>query len=388
MASAIDKLKQLRKELKERRAAIGELESEIHKTYRFAIQESADEKVYEFIQLQKDNPAGLNRTLLRDLLCWNKRSEDIHLENTEIALHGSGPWNESELEDFFTDKDFSLVSIDYSPTILIIGEFDVDKEIIQSYISSCLGSEKNIKIYTQELFIYWLISGEDPLEALETQTLIDLVENHLGMGIVFEYESAKWPEFSNTNYENSAVTEFDTEDWGNESILHKFGYTAKHGELSVNERQSILREVFEQPLTNFLESNSDRLRWGSAKSPQRLYAISNFLYWLMNFQGSTKPLAAQKWKSDLEWLKATFYNKKMSFRWPNQYSLTDSKRPPRKEIKNPWYLKIGKRVFQEKYGWGKFMKVQSKSGTTQITIKFDSDGIERTFDMEIAKILG
>jgi hypothetical protein len=206
------------------------------------------------------------------------------------------------------------------------------------------------------------------------------------MAVVFEYETAKWPEFSNEKYENSLVTEFDTEDWGNESILHKFGYTAKHGELSVKERQSILREVFEQPLSNFLESNSDRLRWGSAKSPQRLYAISNFLYWLMNFQGSTKPLAAQKWKSDLEWLKATFYNKKMAFQWPNQYSLTDS-RSARKEIKNPWYLKIGKRVFQEKYGWGKVTKVDGRSDKTQISIKFDNDGTERTFDMEIAKIL-
>ena len=386
MASAIDKLRQLRKELKEHKAVIDDLESEIHKFYRIAIQEAADAKVSEFILFQRDNPSGLNRTLLRDLLCWEKQSIDIHLENTEIALHGSGPWNGNELEDFFTDKDFSLVSIDYSPTILILGEFDVDKEIVHSYISSCLGSKKNIKIYTQELFIYWLISGEDPLEALENQTLVDLVENHQGMAVVFDYETAKWPEFSNEKYENSLVTEFDTEDWGNESILHKFGYTAKHGELSINKRQSILREVFEQPLTNFLESNSDRLRWGSAKSPQRLYAISNFLYWLMNFQGSTKPLAAQKWKSDLEWLKATFYNKKMAFRWPNQYSLTDS-RSARKEIKNPWYLKIGKRVFQEKYGWGKVTKVDGRSDKTQISIKFDNDGTERTFDMEIAKIL-
>lgn len=386
MASAIDKLRQLRKEVKEHRVAIDDLESEIHKLYRLAIQETVDTKVSEFIQFQRDNPSGLNRTLLRDLLCWEKKSTDIDLEDTEIALYGSGPWNESELEDFLTGKDFSSVSIDYSPPILILGDFDVDKELVHSYISSCLDSEKNIKIYTQELFIYWLISGEDPLETLENQTLIDLVESHEGMAIVFEYETAKWPDFSNTKYESSSVTEFDTEDWGNESILHKFGYTARHGELSVNERRSILKEVFEQPLTNFLESSTDRLRWGSAKSPQRLYAISNFLAWLMNFQGSTKPLAAEKWRSDLDWLKENFYIKKMAFRWPNQHPSIDT-RAARKEITNPWHLKIGKRVFQDKYGWGKVTKVESRSGKTQISIKFDNDGTERAFDMEIAKIL-
>lgn len=72
MASAIDKLKQLRKELKEHRVAIDDLELEIHKLYRLAIQETVDTKVSEFIQFQTDNPSGLNRTLLRDLLCWEK----------------------------------------------------------------------------------------------------------------------------------------------------------------------------------------------------------------------------------------------------------------------------------------------------------------------------
>ena len=48
-----------------------------------------------------------------------KQSIDIHLENTEIALHGSGPWNGNELEDFFTlcEKHVTLNGNKFSYTL-------------------------------------------------------------------------------------------------------------------------------------------------------------------------------------------------------------------------------------------------------------------------------
>lgn len=386
MVSAVEKLRQLRRELKEHKTAIDDLESEIHKFYRLAVQEAADAKVDEFIQIQRNNPSGLNRTLIRDLLCWDNESEDIGLQGTNITLHGSGPWIEDELQDFLTEKDFSVTSIDDLPSILVIGDFDVEKDAIHRYISFCLDSRKPPRIYTQELFVYWLAKGEDPLEALENETLIDIVEGHGGMEIVLEHESVKWPEISLNFFENSTVTEFDTEDWGSQSILFKFGYNAREGDLSAKERRSILRDVYEHTLVNFFESDADRIRWGSAKSSQRLYAISHFLAWLLNLQGSTKPAAAEKWNSDLSWLKVNFFNKQMKFRWPNQDSPVEPKRI-RREITDPRRLKIGKRVFHEKYGWGRVTTIKNVSGQKQISIKFDNDGPERTFDMERARIL-
>ena len=57
------------------------------------------------------------------------------------------------------------------------------------------------------------------------------------------------------------------------------------------------------------------------------------------------------------------------------------------KIANPWHLKIGKRVIQEKYGWGRVTKVENKAGIAQIIIKFDSNETERAFNMETVRIL-
>jgi hypothetical protein len=386
MVSASEKLRELRKGLKEQKAVVDDIESEIYRLQKLAIREAVDAKVDEFVRSQIDYPSGLNRIFIRDLLCWEKKSEYIGLEDQNITLHGNGPWAEDELGDFLIEKDFSLTSIDNLPSILVLGDIDIEKEVVHSYISYCLDSSKIPKIYTQELFIYWFICGEDPLDTLQNQTLIDLVENHGGMEVVFEYQGLKWPELSIDFSEDSTITEFEFDDLGNQSILFKLGYNAKQGDLSTHERRSILKDAYESSLSNVIESSEDRVRWGSAKSSQRLYAISKFLSWLLNFQGKSKPAAAEKWGSDLNWLKDNFYTKQKAFKWPSQYSSVESKRA-RREIADPWRLKIGKRVFQEKYGWGKVTKIENRSGRHQISIQFDNGGPERTFDSEIAKLL-
>lgn len=56
--------------------------------------------------------------------------------------------------------------------------------------------------------------------------------------------------------------------------------------------------------------------WGNARTQQRLYAMARHISWLIGFRGETAPNAAERWRSDLDWLKVSYYRPNMRFSWP------------------------------------------------------------------------
>ena len=124
----------------------------------------------------------------------------------------------------------------------------------------------------------------------------------------------------------SVITWDDDRGLNQQSPLFKMGYRVTVNGPTTSRRRTILSQAFDEACLPGLVSDDDKNKWGTAQSAQRLYAMSKFLTWLCEFQGSDKHVARQYWVDDLAWLKKQYFRVSMRFSWPN----VDAKELPHK----------------------------------------------------------
>ncbi len=395
MGQRSDEYREIRKNLNQLRDEVIQNEAQLHRLLPKLIAENIKDALEAESILQIEQPKGLNRIAYRDFLCYEKSADDIGLSSTPIALHGSGPWDCEDFQVFLESKGFEFVSINEAKNFLVLGELQCEEESINNFISNAISDNFLPRIYTQEMLIYYLITGEDPIESWSKTTLLDSVEGHSGMGVVLAYTDLFWPDKATLVDEDYGVSEIDASDWSDESPLKKLGYTVRDGVLSDRQRHEILNNVFKNSLDHLLTTDLERERWGKAESAQRLYAIVSFIHWLAEFQGNQKPLAYEKWQTDLSWLKSQFFDKRMQFKWP-MYSkknmatnkIKDFSAKSRRKL-TPLYfsqLRIGNRVYHQNFGWGEVLRTYFVHQAPRAEIKFDQPSRTRVIDMKIAKL--
>jgi hypothetical protein len=286
---------------------------------------------------------GLNFISIRNALCAQKSIEDQNWLPGFIATTGNGPWNEEEFDNFLKNYGVDLFQIpDQDIDAVILGSNDWNEEALSEQIYD--RTSKDLRIYTQELFVLGLIVGKDPYEFLEQDVIDEIGENHSAIKYILAREFL-WPDWPSGDSEELDEIDDDAEvgsrfndiDWAKESVLRTMGYSASASGPSSYERREILRKAFEEDFSLELVTYEQRDRWGPKKSADRLYAISHFLAWLSGFQGTDKPAAKLKWDSDLEWLKNKYFSKTMRFSWPTQTINTVAK--PSSERKE-WPVKV------------------------------------------------
>lgn len=398
MGNQLEEFKKKLKELERHRNQERYLESEISKLTRKVISESVTEQINAYKLNLLNEPIGLNNLIIRDYLCFNKDAKDIALENATIVALGSSPWKQDEFIEFLSHKNFNCENtapeFESENNILILGGLDFKTDDIDSLVEITRDLGSGLKIYTQELFIYFLITGEDPLETWEEEFLLASADEHDGIKYVLSISDLIWPEsLDNSESVDYTISEIDPTDWDEESPLRKLGYTVREGALSDKQRHEILTTAYNDTLFKYLKSDNDKKKWGKARSPQRLYAITHFIKWLDSFQGGGKPSASSRWRSDLQWLKREFYNHRMGFKWPNTAAIIPKKvketittnLPVKKEKKfvRVRVYKIGNEIYHEKFGWG--VVVDKHLEHNQVEVRFSRFGVKtRKFDRSIA----
>lgn len=324
-------------ELNTLKQQVSSMEVEVKRLFRKTIESDISEKYLEEIDLLKTYPGGLNRIEIRDFLCKEANAKSIGMHRKSIGMEGVGPWELLEkdgLQEFLEEKGFEVVQItDPSTKHIILGSNSstVDPDDIDIQIERSISEDFELRIYTQELFIIWLITGEDPLDNWAEDDLLALVADHEPMQHVLSHRIFTWPEIFTPDVRNDDY-EVKTFEWSGslaeESPLAKMGYTVRADGISQLKRREILKAAFSSSqMDRYLLTDTDRKRWGRANTAQRLYSISHLISWLAGFQGTTKPEARYKWEEDLSWLKKEFYlsNKRMNFLWPRQTSSSNKK---------------------------------------------------------------
>lgn len=306
-------------EAKELRDQLQSVESDLRELVREIALQDCNQRVQDAIERVELSGIGLNHALIINSLVRATHAEDIGLDNTYIGLQGNVPWDVDELSRFLLQRKFLTEDITYPLVdVIVLGARAVSFEELEEKISASLEDEEmELRIYTQELFMLWIITGEDPLETLTIDELEALVKDHEPLQFVRQFSELPWPTIErNTNSEGVSQINWNGQ-LSLQSPLSKMGYSVRADHLTRHQRQSILASAFKSAeMDSYLTSNDERVRWGHTKSAQRLYAMASLISWLSVFQGSTKPAAQEKWLEDLGWMRSTFYDKRMRFKWP------------------------------------------------------------------------
>ena len=295
------------------------LESDLRRLAREIALEDCSQQVQDAIERVELSGIGLNHTIILNHLVRATHAEDIGLGQTYVGLQGNAPWDVEELSRFLLPRKFLVEDVTYPETeVLVLGARAVSfEELEEKIISSLEDDEMELRIYTQELFMLWVITGEDPLDTLSIGELEALVEDHEPLQFVRQFNQFEWPS-PNLSLNSEGVRHID---WDGQlslqSPLSKMGYSVRADHLTRRERQLILAAAFNgHEMDQHLASDDERAKWGKANSPQRLYSMASLIGWLSSFQGATKPGARERWLDDLNWLRSNFYNSRMGFRWP------------------------------------------------------------------------
>jgi len=303
----------LRKKIGSARTKLEQLSIELEQVMELSVKVASELDLIKNNQTSATYP-GLNFINLRNALCNLSESKEQSWIPSILATSGSGPWKEKEFDEFLVNRDIDLFHMpDEDVNGIILGvegwsENDLSEQIYDR-------EPQSLRIYTQELFVFGLIAGQDPYLLIEEEVTNEIGLNHPAIQFILNQQFI-WPSWTHNTNTTDADWDIDGTDWANESVLKQLGYNASaNGPLEV-ERRRILSHAFESQYLPGIESQDQKNRWGPSKSAKRLHAISHFLGWLINLQGTERPLAKEKWVSDLSWLRNEYFSRTMQFTWP------------------------------------------------------------------------
>lgn len=257
-----------------------------------------------------------NDSIIRD---WLFQSFQISGSWAMIFVEGFGPFEQNNFVEFLKIREFH--ALPFSPTLnslcdtLIVGQYGWDEKRLNDLIEERVG--RTLKIYSQEMFLSYLLSGVDPFDG-SLKLLKAFAYKHPALEYLMDV-GFRWP--STFVYENGD-NDLDETEWPKNGVLKKMGYTvARSSKLSVQERRECLINVFESANLPQVKSRAHMSEWGNPNSCQRLEKIANSLASfcrLAKSRTNSSELTISRWELDINWLRKRYYIKKgCNFSWPS-----------------------------------------------------------------------
>lgn len=230
-----------------------------------------------------------------------------------VSTVGSEPYMIGDFDDLMRAGGLEVFNIFDETDVLVIGREAWDEEELNTLLDRRDG--KQLRVYSQEMFLGYWVSGRDPFEDEEVARAFG--EGHPAL----EYLSSvgfDWPSTYVSLGDSSGF--FADEELVKIGLLRHMGYRVGERGVEAPGRRLILEKVFKYrlPVTNLPGWYVEQ--WGSPKSRERLKKMADSL---AAFYRREKKLghevAASDYEDDLEWLYENFYRGRFRFRWP-QYA--------------------------------------------------------------------
>ncbi|HEX9959418.1 MAG TPA: hypothetical protein VGB00_00630 [Pyrinomonadaceae bacterium] len=111
----------------------------------------------------------------KDLRDWffDSFSPDVPTVD-RISTTGSTPFDEDDLDLFFKKKGITVLAMEAATEILVIGRDDWDEENLMELLDKRAG--RQLRVYSQEMFLLYWMSGCDPLE--DREIALKFAEGH------------------------------------------------------------------------------------------------------------------------------------------------------------------------------------------------------------------
>lgn len=224
-----------------------------------------------------------------------------------IATTGSGPFPEGEFDDFLRRFGMRPRGVGADVGSLIVGRNEWSESELRALLRARSG--RSLRVYSQEMFMSFLLTGRDPLDAAKS-VLDQFGRSHPAL-IFLTAVGFDWPSTRIVGTGGSALAG----DWGEVGYLKYMGYRVGRSGLSERDRRARLRRAYY--LRDIPEVFRDE--WGRKRSSVRLQKMANCLAAFCRLHGR-KPendLAVRQWIDDLAWLRQTYFDGHYRFEWPS-----------------------------------------------------------------------
>lgn len=228
---------------------------------------------------------------------------------------GNGPYPEEDFDSVIEKRNIDPCPLNTEYVdVLVLGRRDWDASSLEAHLSLYRG--ETLRVYSQEMFLAFLATEQDPYE--DPELVLEFRDGHPALEFVIQW-GFSWPT-TTVVPEGSGddIAEVSPEDWPNVGLLKYVGYTVGVDGLPAAERRKILDRVFSRPLPN-VHSKSYMQEWGEPNSALRLQKLANALSSFARLAKRKKPkrtAAISDWESDLRWLKKKYYDSRFYFFWP------------------------------------------------------------------------
>ena len=251
-----------------------------------------------------------------DILDWFCSDIDIEISSfpIEVITYGSGPFEEAEFDSFLNKFDIQIEGIGSDLDTLIIGRLEWDEESLDEQIE--LRRERHLKVYSQEMAIAYIRTGNDPYDLSEILEIFG--EGHPALEYLTE-SGFDWPRTQFVPIASGG--EIDDFDWQKLGFLKYMGYQVGIYGKSQQKRFSILENVLSSELPKSMPAEY-KDEWGNPNSAKRLNKMANTIASLArNAKRKHDPpkKAIEDWEFDLDWLKSNYYRGSFLFKWPSTY---------------------------------------------------------------------
>jgi hypothetical protein len=233
-----------------------------------------------------------------------------------VMIMGEGPMTPRKIEKLLSLVGAKTARPSGIHWILVLGREDWDETELDDLIESRAG--QLLYCYSQEMLMTALLSGIDPYQTTADDVAL-LGEGHPAL----EYLSKQGFEWPHVRIDTAIESDESSEGiggWG-DGPLGILGYSVRSNGPATSERRRILSRMFELGL-NELFDRPDFPEWGRARTNVRLSKIASSIAGFHNRYrkryGAWTPVA-ERWRSDLEWLKKTYYPNVKRFAWPKAY---------------------------------------------------------------------
>ena len=241
-------------------------------------------------------------------------------QNSTISTMGTEPLLEQDLDDYLRANGLEVSSPNEKTNVLIVGNQGCDEEQLKNLLDKRKG--KNLRIYSQEMFLAHWTTGQDPFE--NEQVANAFAEGHFTLEFLIEN---CWVDWVSTDVSPNIFGNSFSTDSPKIGVLKEAGYTVgKTKGLPSPERQKILTKVFTSELSSILSIEYIKdlknnyptylQEWGEPKSPQRLSKIKDCLGDFCRKQKSKGNIdAAFDYDEDLDWIETCIRTGRFRLRW-------------------------------------------------------------------------
>jgi hypothetical protein len=263
-------------------------------------------------EIQQFGNLAVTSDVIRDWLVQDDEDKPELGFPHDVVTVGSGPFKAGKFDSFIGLNGHSACEIGYDTDVMVVGRTGWTPAKLEKQLTAMEGGI--LKIYSQEMFIMALATGQDPFDA-DNEVLLAFGEGHPALEYLMECPF-EWPKIGEPLPDE---VPFESDGLVDESPLGSMEYhVGRTAGLSPTRRKALLTEAYKDEIP-WVGPDDYMEWWGEPGTRQRLWRIVHHLAWLIRTRRSNPSMeyAVDDWYEDLNWLRQKFYSRYMRFSWPD-----------------------------------------------------------------------